>query len=74
MNKENYLKDMFESIPDYRIILLLIFLMKNDEDLIKEFGFLKSDINRLNSEFKKLLMEQNEEYLHHIKNREESTV
>ena len=31
---------------------------------------LKSDINRLNLEFKKFLMEQNEENLNHIKNEE----
>ena len=51
MKYENYLKDIFESIPEYRKIVLM-FLIKNDEDLLKECGFLKSDINRLNLEFK----------------------
>ena len=74
MNKVNYFKDLFESIDDYRKIVLLIFLIKNDNDLLTESGFLKDDINRLNKEFKKILIEQNEEYLDYIKNEEESIV
>ena len=35
---------MFESIPDYRKTVLLIFSIKKDEDLLKECGFLKNDI------------------------------
>ena len=74
MNYENYFKDIFESIPDYRKIVLLIFSIQNDDDLLKECGFLKSDIIRLNKEFKTILIEQNEEYLDHIKNEEESVI
>ena len=74
MNYENYFKDMFESIPDYRKMVLLMFLIKKDEDFLKECGFLKSDINSLNLEFKNVLMEQNEEYLNHIKNEEEAVI
>ena len=74
MNYENYFEDMFESLTDYRKLVLLTFLIKNDEDFLKEIGFLKSDINRLNKEFKKILMEQNEEKLDHVKNEEESTI
>ena len=33
MISENYFKDMFGSIPDYRRIKLLIFLIQNDKDL-----------------------------------------
>ena len=62
MNYENYFKDMFESIPDYRKKVLLICLIKNDGDSINECGFLKSDINRLCLEYKNILMEQNEEF------------
>ena len=61
MNYENYFKDMFESIPDYRKIVLIMFLSKNDDDLLNEFGYIKNDINRLILEFEKILMEQNEE-------------
>ena len=63
---------MIESIPDYRKKVLLIFLIQNDEDLLKECGFLKSDIIRLNKEFKTILMEQNEEHVDHIRNQNES--
>ena len=72
MDHVNYFKDLFESIPDYRKIVLLLFLFKNDNDLLKESGFLKTDINRLNNEFKTILIQQNEEYLDYIKNEEEA--
>ena len=42
---------LFESLPDFRKIVLLMFLIKNDSELIKECGRLKSDINRLCLEF-----------------------
>ena len=74
MKYENYCKDMFESKPDYSKIVLLIFLIQNDDDLLRECGFLKSDINRLNKEFKTILMEQNEENLDYILNQEESII
>ena len=57
MKYENYFKDIFESIPDYRKIVLLTFLIQNDEELLEEGGFLKSDIIRLNREFKSILTE-----------------
>ena len=74
MKYENYFNDMFESIPDYRKIVLLLFLFKNDVDLLNECGYLKNDFNRLNLEFKTFLIEQNEEHLDHIKNEEESLI
>ena len=49
---------MFESEPVFRKIVLLIFLTKNNSDLLNEGGLLKNDINRLNLEFKTILMEQ----------------
>ena len=72
MNNENYFKDIFESIQDYKKIVLLIFLIQNDKNLLNEIGFSKNDINRLNIEFKNILLEQNEEYLDYIRNEEES--
>ena len=74
MNYEKYFKDMFESVPDYRKIVLLIFLIKNDVDLLNECGCLKIDASRFNLEFKNILMEQNEECLDYIKNEEESII
>ena len=74
MNNENYFKDIFESIPDYRKIVLLIFLIQNDKNLLKEIGFSKNNIIRLNLEFKSILIEEFENYLSYIKNEEESVL
>ena len=74
MDNENYFKDIFESIPDYRKIILLIFLIQNDKNLLHEVGFSQRDINRLSLEFKNILLEEFEEYLSYIKNEEESVL
>ena len=72
MNNSNYFKDMFESITVYKKIVLLIFLIQNDKNLIKEIGFSKKDINLLKLEFKNILLEEFEIFLDHVKNEEES--
>ena len=72
MKYNNYFKDIFESIRDYRKIVLLIFLIQNDKNLLKEIGFSKNNINLLNLEFKKILLEEFEDYLDYIKDQEES--
>ena len=72
MNYENYFKEIFESITDYKKIVLLIFLIQNDKNLLKEIGFSKADINLLNLEFKSILIEEFENYLDYIKDQEES--
>ena len=72
MDNVNYFEDLFESIPDHRKIVLLIFLIQNDKNLLKEIGFSKKDINLLNLEFKSIIIEEFEEYLSYIKNEEES--
>ena len=72
MNYENYFKDIFKSIHDYKKIVLLIFLIQNDKNLLKEIGFSKDDINQLSKEFKNVLLEEFEDYLSYIKNEEES--
>ena len=38
---DNYFKELFESIHDYKKIVLLIFLIQNDKNLLKEIGLLK---------------------------------
>ena len=74
MNKIKYFKDLFESIPDYKKIVLLLFLIKNDTNVLYECGFLKGDINFLYREFKNILLELNEDYLDHIRNQEEAII
>ena len=72
MNNENYFKEIFESSHDYRKIVLLILLIQNDVALLHEVGFSERDINRLNKEFKNILIEQHEEYLDYVKDQEDS--
>ena len=72
MNYEKYFKDLFESIPDYKKIVLLIFLIQKDKKFLKEIGFSKNDIIQLNLEFKKILINEFEDYLDYIKDQEES--
>ena len=67
----NYFKDLFESIPDYKKIVLLIFLIQNDKNLLHEIGFSERDINHLNLEFKNLLIDQHEEHLDYVQKEEE---
>ena len=72
MNNSNFFKDIFESITDYRKLVLLIFLIQNDKNLLKEIRFIKHDVNLLNLEFKNILLGEIENYLDYIKDREES--
>ena len=72
MNNSKYFKEKFESIEDYRKIILFIFLIQNDKNFLEEIGFNKNDINRLNLEFKNILVEQHEIYSDDIKDQEES--
>ena len=39
MNYVDYCKDIFESIPDYKRIVLLTFLIKNDANFYRNVGF-----------------------------------
>ena len=59
-------------MPDYRKIVFLMFLIKNDVDLLNECGSSKIVIIRLNEEFWNFLLQQNEENLHYTEDREES--
>ena len=69
---DNYFRELFESIPDYKKIVLLIFLFQKDKNLLKEIGFSKNDINLLYLEFKNILLEEFENYLDYTKYQEES--
>ena len=39
MDDINYFKDMLKSIQDYRKIVLLIFIIKQDNDILIESGY-----------------------------------
>ena len=72
MNNVKYFEDLFESIPDYRKIVLLLFLIENDVNSLYECGFKKGNIHYLYKKFRDILLELNEEYLGYIKNEVES--
>ena len=55
-------KDLFESMFDYRKNVILMFLFKNDDDLLTECCYIKNDYKSLYKEFKNILIEQNEDY------------
>ena len=65
---------MFESIPDYGDLVLLMFLIQNNKNFSKETGFSKNDNNHSSLEFENILMEKHEEYLDSVKNEEESII
>ena len=74
MDKINYFEGMFESKPDYREIVLLIFLIQNDNNFLKEIGFSKNDIILYILEFKNVSIEGHADYLDYIKNEDESAI
>ena len=67
-------RDIFETIFDYRKIVLLLFSFQNDKYLLREIGLKEREINRSNLEFKFFLKKQHEEYLDYVKNEEESII
>ena len=61
MNYVNYFKDMFESIPDSRKTVLLMFLIKSDVNLLYDCGFLKGDIHYLYKKYENIFLGLNQE-------------
>ena len=74
MDNIKFSKDLFESIPDYRKIVLLIYIFQNGKNRLREISFSERDISRLNLEFKNILIEQHKEYLAYVKNEEQSVI
>ena len=72
MNNVNYFTELFESIPDYKKVVLIMFLNKNHFNFLYECGFLKGDIHFLYKEFKNILLELNDDFLDHNRNQENS--
>ena len=74
MDDINYFKDLLESIHDYRKIILLCFIIKQDIDILREFGMSEDFINKLYNQFKKISEKELDNYNSHIKNLEESLI
>ena len=72
MDDINYFKDMLKSIQDYRKIVHLIFIIKQDNDLLLEMGLSDDFINKLYKGCKKILESEIKDYEGHVRNLEES--
>ena len=72
MDNSIYFKDLFESISDYRKIILLIFLIQNDKNLLHDICCSERDFIRLKLEFKNILIEEYENYLDYVEDQERS--
>ena len=59
-------------MPDFKKIVFLLSLYKNDVDLLTDCGYLKDDVDLSCLENKKTMNQQNEDYLGYFKNEEES--
>ena len=51
MDDISYFKDLLESIPDYKKIVLLCFIIKQDINLLREFGTSENFMNNLYKQF-----------------------
>ena len=74
MEDINYFKDMLESIPNYRKIILLCFIIKRDDVILKEFGLSDNFIEKLYDDCKQIMISDMDQYFSHIKNLEESII
>ena len=43
MNYENFFKGIFESYPIYGKTVIIMFLIENDKNLLKDVGFTEND-------------------------------
>ena len=74
MEDINYFKDMLESIPNYRKIILLCFIIKRDDVILREFGLSDDFIEKLYNDCKQIMISDMDQYFSHIKNLEESII
>ena len=72
MEDINYFIDMSESIHDYKKIILLCFIIKRDDTMMKDFGLSDDFIEKLYNDCKRIMESDMDEYFSHIKNLEES--
>ena len=74
MEDINYFKDMLESIPNYRKNILLCFIIKRDDVMLKEFGLSDNFIKKLYNACKQIMISDMDQYYSHVKNLEESII
>ena len=55
------LKDLFQSIPDNKKRVYLLFIIKKHTKFLNRCGFLENDDQRVYEEIRKILIEKNEE-------------
>ena len=72
MEDINYFKDMLDSIPYFRKIILLCFIIKRDDAMLREFGLSDDFIKKFYNGCKQIMNSVMDEYFSHIKNLEES--
>ena len=72
MDDISYFKDMLNSIPYYGKVILLCFIIKQDDTMLREFGLSDDFIEKLYNECKQIMMSYMDQYFSHIKNLEES--
>ena len=72
MEDINYFKDMLNSLPYYRKIIFLCFIIKRDNTMLKEFVLPDDFIEKLYNDCKQIMMSDLDRYFSHIKNLEES--
>ena len=65
---------MLESVPNYRKIILLCFIIKRDDIMLKEFGLSDNFIKKLYDDCKQIMINEMNQYFSHIKNLEESII
>ena len=70
MEDINYFKDMLESIPNYRKIILLCFIIKRDDIMLREFGLSDDFIEKLYNDCKQIMINDMNQNFSHIKNLE----
>ena len=74
MEDINYFKDKLESIPNYRKIILLCFIIKRDDVMLKEFGLSDIFIKKLYIDCEQIIISDMYQYYSHIKNLEQSII
>ena len=68
----NYFKDLLKSINDYAKIILLIFIIEKDCNVLNEAGLSDDFIDKFYKRCTKVLNQELDNYNDHIKNLEES--